>query len=275
MDCIGLINYLALTFKFKTLMKKLLLLILCISLIAPTLLKAADPIDHKKHILFLIGEREYFTGKSLSEYFQNDLKKLGYTATFIKAKSDKGPDRNDFPGLLRSLPSADILFVSARRRAPKKAQLDAIRHHLDAGKPLIGIRTTSHAFSLRGKPTPEGCAVWENFDPEVLGGNYNGHFNDDPFEVVTAEEKNHPILNGVNLTKSDRLYRSAPLKKGTTALLMSVAKKDQPSEPLAWTHHYGKNKAPVFYTSLGIDEDFQNPAFRKLLSNAIAWITQP
>lgn len=256
-------------------MKNILLSIISFCLITPAFLTAAEPAAPKKHILFLIGEREYFTHRSLTAFYKSELKPLGYSATFIKAKADEGPDRNDFPGLLEAIPSADILFVSVRRRAPKKAQLDAIRQHLEAGKALLGIRTTSHAFSLNGKPTPAGCAVWKNFDPEVLGGNYNGHFNDDPFDIVLGSGKDHAILNGVKLTKSARLYRSGPLKSGTTPLLVSVAKKDQPSEPLAWIHHYGKNKSPVFYTSLGIVEDFQNPAFRKLLSNAIAWTTQP
>lgn len=257
-------------------MKKLLVLTLL--LFAPLLTEAAEPEQKEAtapNILFLIGEREYFTEKSLRDFYQKDLKKLGYTATFIKAKSDEGPDRNDFPGLLEAIPSADILFVSARRRAPKKAQLEAIRRHLDSGKALLGIRTTSHAFSLRGKPTPEGCSVWENFDSKVIGGNYNGHFNDDPFDIVPGPGKNHPILKGVKLTQSARLYRSGPLKSGTTNLLVSVAKKDQPSEPLAWTHHYGNNQAKVFYTSLGIVEDFKNPAFRKLLTNAVAWASKP
>ncbi|NOX99055.1 MAG: ThuA domain-containing protein [Verrucomicrobia bacterium] len=250
-------------------MKKLPILIAALCFVSPLLATAAETTG--PNILFLIGEREYFTEKSLTEFYQNDLKPLGYRATFITAKSNEGPDRNDFPGLIEALKSTDILFVSARRRAPKKNQLNAIRKYLDSGKPLMGIRTTSHAFSLNGKPVPDGCAVWENFDPEVIGGNYNGHFNDDPFDIVTGAGKDHAILKGVKLTKSARLYRSGPLKAGTTTLLVSVAKKDQPSEPLAWTHHYGKNKAKVFYTSMGIVEDFKNPNFRKLLINAVAW----
>lgn len=250
-------------------MKKILTLFAALYLASPLSAGAAEPAG--PHILFVIGEREYFTEKSLTEFYNSDLKPLGYRATFIKAKSNEGPGRNDFPGLEKALESADLLFISARRRAPKKAQLDAIRQYLDAGKPLIGIRTTSHAFSLRGKPVPEGCAVWDDFDPVVLGGNYNGHFNDDPFDIVPGSAKDHPILEGVNLSQSARLYRSGPLKPGTTPLLVSVAEKDQASEPLAWTNHYGKNKSKVFYTSLGIVEDFANPAFRKLLVNAVAW----
>jgi type 1 glutamine amidotransferase len=45
----------------------------------------------------------------------------------------------------------------------------------------------------------------------------------------------------------------------------------QPEEPLAWTHAYGPRGARVFYTSLGGPEDFQNPAFRRLLLNGMLW----
>lgn len=254
-------------------MKKITILLAALCLAIPSLAGAADPTGPK--ILFVTGEREYFTEKSLTGFYQNDLKPLAYRAAFIRAKSNEGPERNDFPGLVSALKSADLLFVSVRRRAPKKAQLDALRQYLDSGKPLIGIRTTSHAFSLGGKPVPDGCAVWEDFDPVVLGGNYHGHFNDDPFEIAIGPARNHPILAGVNLAKSARLYRSGPLKPTTTTLLVSVAKKGQAAEPLAWTHSYGSNKTKVFYTSLGIAEDFENPAFRKLLVNAVAWATRP
>ena len=252
-------------------MKKPILYLLTFFFASALYVEAQEP--KGPNILFMIGEREYFTDKSLNAFYQDQLKPLGYRATFIKAVSNEGEGRNDFPGLVEALKKADLLFVSVRRRAPKKAQLEALRQYLDSGKPLIGIRTTSHAFSLRGKPSPEGCEQWETFDPDVIGGNYNGHFGDTSFKVVTGPNKDHPILKGVNLTQSARLYRSAPLKKGTTTLLSSVAEKDQPSEPLAWTNHYGKNKAKIFYTSLGIVEDFKNPEFNKMMVNAVAWAT--
>ena len=57
--------------------------------------------------------------------------------------------------------------------------MDLIRKFLGSGKPLVGIRTASHAFSLRkGEKLPDGDADWQGFDHEVLGCNYNLHHNE-------------------------------------------------------------------------------------------------
>ena len=45
----------------------------------------------------------------------------------------------------------------------------------------------------------------------------------------------------------------------------------QEPEPVAWTNLAGPKQARVFFTSLGHIDDFQNPAFRKLLVNGLFW----
>ncbi|MFZ2641325.1 MAG: hypothetical protein WA117_10040 [Verrucomicrobiia bacterium] len=40
---------------------------------------------------------------------------------------------------------------------------------------------------------------------------------------------------------------------------------------MAWTRLYGAKQARVFFTSLGHVDDFQNPGFRRLLVNGVAW----
>ncbi len=43
-----------------------------------------------------------------------------------------------------------------------------------------------------------------------------------------------------------------------------------PHEPVTWTNtHIGGGR--VFYTSLGHPDDFQVPAFRRLLLNGVYW----
>ena len=65
--------------------------------------------------------------------------------------------------------------MSVRRRTLAKFQMINLRRHLNTGKPLVGIRTASHAFaSRRRKPSPDGVE-WPGFDAEILGGNYTGH----------------------------------------------------------------------------------------------------
>ena len=60
---------------------------------------------------------------------------------------------HDFPGAL-ALDDADLLVLSVRRRAPKADEMALIRRYIEAGKPLVGIRTACHAFDTRGKAPP-------------------------------------------------------------------------------------------------------------------------
>lgn len=225
----------------------------------------------ENHLVFLLGEKEYKTLESVPAFFEKDLKPAGYTATFITA-SHEDEVRNDFDGLAEALEKADACFISVRRRAPEKADMDALKAFVAAGKPILAIRTSSHAFHLRGKPAPEGHALWESFDPEVLGGNYNGHYGKEAVAISVAKDAaEHPILTGLGqLSGGDKLYRAAPLSKGTTLLLEGTIE-GKPAEPIAWTNRTGPKQAKVFYTSLGQASDFKEAAFRDLLKNAIAW----
>ena len=142
-----------------------------------------------------------------------------------------------------------------------EAQLGKIKKYLDSGKPLIGLRTASHAFEN-----------WKEWDREVLGGNYHNHDSDKLVATIriVPETADHPILKGVDkeFVSGGSLYLNAPLPPSSTVLLMGSVT-NEPSEPVAWTHRY--KGARVFYTSLGHPKDFENPAFRRLLVNAIFW----
>ncbi|MDB4657215.1 ThuA domain-containing protein [Verrucomicrobiales bacterium] len=223
------------------------------------------------HVVFVIGEKEYKTEESLTEFFESELKPAGYTATFFTAPPE-GDKRNDFSGLAEALEKADVVMVSTRRRAPAAADMAALKKFVADGKPLMGIRTASHAFHLKDKPIPEGHAVWEEFDPEILGGNYTGHYRDEPAPVMVVKgSEKHSILVGVGkLPATTKLYNSDPLKSTATGLLIATVEGKKP-EPVAWTNEVGENKAKVFYTSLGLVEEFEDTEFRKLLKNAFAW----
>lgn len=229
---------------------------------------------HAQHILFLLGEKEYKTLETVPEYFESELKPAGYTATFISA-SFEDDQRNHFPGMAEAIEKADLCFISVRRRAPESAGMQALKKHVAAGKPIVAIRTSSHAFHLRGKSAPDGHELWEEFDPGVLGGNYNGHYKSELAKITVAENAgDHPVLNGVGqLQPSDKLYKAAPLT-GSTTLLLNGTIEGKPSEPVAWTNATGENSARVFYTSLGQTTDFSDPEFRKLLTNAVSWATE-
>lgn len=230
------------------------------------------------NLVFMIGEDEYLTWETLPEFAKKDVEPLGHHVTIIHADS---ADKNHFPGLIEALKDADLLLVSVRRRTPLKEQLDAVRAYLAAGKPLIGIRTASHAFALRPKDTliDDKHANWQEFDPEVLGGNYSNHHRGEDKTILTIAPgaESHSILKGIALSElvgNGTLYKNTPLAKTATPLLIGTIP-NQPPEPVAWTHRYGTKQAKVFYTSLGHVDDFKEPAFRRLMLNAIAWTLAP
>lgn len=235
---------------------------------------AAAPKPPSAHVVFMIGEDEYHTWETLPEFAERDLKPLGYRLTVINADAS---DKNNFPGLVSALKTADVLVVSVRRRTPPAEQLDAVRAHLAAGKPLVGIRTACHAFALRPTDPPAAppLSTWQGFDPEVLGGHYTNHHPAGPRAAIAAatRARAHPILSGISFAQFSTpgsLYMVSPLEKDTTVLLEGSIP-GQPAEPVAWTRLYGPKRARVFYTSLGHPDDFKTVEFRRLLVNAVAW----
>ncbi|MCA9006437.1 MAG: ThuA domain-containing protein, partial [Planctomycetaceae bacterium] len=182
-------------------------------------------------------------------------------------------DRNLIPGI-EKINDADVVLFSVRRRVLPEKEMQAIKKYVKAGKPVVGIRTASHAFSLRGKEPPAGYADWTEFDAYVFGGNYKGHHKNDLKSMVTinpAQRKN-PILDGIPdkpFPQAYSLYEVLPLAKGTT-VLMTAEIPGKPVEPVAWTFQR-KDGGKSFYTSLGHPGDFKQPEFVRLLTNGIYW----
>jgi nicotinamidase-related amidase/type 1 glutamine amidotransferase len=225
--------------------------------------------DKRPHLVMIMAESEYQTERTLPEFALKHLGKDFRVSTVYGSETDA----HDLPGL-DVLGEADLALISVRRRALPTKQMDLIRQFVQRGKPLVGIRTASHAFSLRGKQPPEGCATWETFDAEVWGGHYTNHHGDGPkVEIKPADgAAGHPILSGVNraeLRGNGSLYKVSPLAKSATPLLTGSIP-DKPAEPVLWTHTT-KAGGRVVYTSLGHPDDFKEPEFQRLLSNAIHW----
>jgi type 1 glutamine amidotransferase len=231
------------------------------------------PVDSRRgRVVFLIGEDEYKTWETLPEFAGSELRGLGYTTRVVV---EDPANKHRFPGLVEALREADLLVVSVRRRALAREELDAVRAHVAAGRPLVGLRTASHAFSPRANDADAGTA-WSGFDGEVLGGNYQGHHGAGPavaLEAAPGAAAKHPILTGVNpgtWTSEGSLYRVTPLRPEALPILIGSVP-GKPPEPVAWTHVAGPRRGRVFYTSLGHPGDFARPGFRRLLLNGMLW----
>lgn len=224
--------------------------------------------DHRPRIAFLLAEDEYETSTTVPYFAMTNLGH-DFSVRFIFGNEN---DKTDMPGL-EALDDADMLFISVRRRPLKPAQLEKIQKFVRSGKPVVGIRTASHAFNVRtGKP-PEGTASWPELDAEVWGGHYtNHHANNLKSQVVGIEAtKNHPILTGVKLpfAQGGSFYQVRPLDPKAIAILNGEAEGVE-AEPVAYTF-MRKDGGRSFYTSLGQKGDFANPDFVRMLVNALFW----
>ena len=226
--------------------------------------------DKRPHAVFVIAEDEYKTECSLPAFASKSLTNDFRISYVLGDFSDRNALTN-----LSALDSADVAIISVRRRVLPKDQLASIRKYVNSGKPIVGIRTASHAFSVRGNdPIAEGHAAWPEFDAEVWGGSYQGHHGGSKAVTVkgVSAAESHPILIGVNATKilgNGSLYKVSPLKPTANPLLIGTIA-GQNSEPVAWTHETTA-KGRAFYTSLGQIDDFTNPDFVKMLGNVIRW----
>ena len=225
--------------------------------------------DVPTKVVIAIAEPEYKTWETLPALAE----KIWTEDRGFEVKVVIGdPNKHTLPGLADALKDADVLVLSARRQALPKDQLDAVRAFLASGKGLLAIRTSSHAFFARGKG-PEGHAEWPEFDAEVLGGNYVGHYGGKEIPQITVAKgaEKRPILDGVNLPhiSNGSLYKAKPIATDAAPLLIGTIVGKDP-EPVAWTRVYGSSK--IFYTSLGHVSDFEQPGFQKLIWNAMEWV---
>ena len=228
--------------------------------------------DSRKHIVIVTSEPEYKTEVSLTQFAKEERGK-DFKVSLVYGDAQDG---SILPGL-DVLKSADLALISVRRRTLLPDQLKQIQEFIGSGKPLIGIRTASHAFCLRDKPAPDGRADWVEFDRDVIGGSYTNHHGEGPETSITVASNSaeHPLLMGINLADlkgKGSLYKVSPLQPTATPLLIGSIP-DTAAEPVAWVNHRSDG-GTTFYTSLGHVGDFEQPAFRRLLKNACAWLVE-
>ncbi|MEM6690312.1 MAG: ThuA domain-containing protein [Planctomycetota bacterium] len=245
----------------------LLLFGLCEFSFAEETLEAKASIE-KPTVVVMVAEREYETDESLAKFASEHLKE--FEVVFVRASSD---DRNRFVGI-EAIKDADVLIVSVRRRTPPVKQLSLIRRYVESGKPVIGIRTANHAFSLRKDSPAEGYADWPSWDADVFGGSYTNHFKNDRLpEIRFVQSFGGADLSDEGFVSKGSLYRVSPVHAeaeiiANGELSAEAGELSDPVEPVAWEFHRSDG-GYSFYTSLGHKSDFETSAFVKLLKAAI------
>jgi len=206
-------------------------------------------------IHIISGAKEYQSEASMKAFsvWMEKHYEVKFTASWGHDGIEKLPN-------LEALAQADLMFVFARRMKLVEPQMKLIRAHWEKGKPIVGVRTASHAFQKADN---------EIFDRQVMGGNYQGHFSDERVKV-THLLKGHPVLRGVKVFPSGKLYKAGPLAKGTTVLQQGDIGTDK--QNVSWVNTWKGGR--TFYTSLGIPEDFKDKDFKQMLVNAIYWTSE-
>jgi HEAT repeat protein/type 1 glutamine amidotransferase len=224
------------------------------------------------HVTFIVAENEYDAAKTIPDFAQELENIYGFSCEVLQG------GENNIPGL-EILQDTDLAVIYVRRQVLPPHQIEILKSYVNSGKPVIGIRTASHAFCLNEEEPPEGLADWPEFDRDVLGGNYHMHHGnkseDDPktYVWVVDEQKSNPILEGVPKGETQVpswLYKTEPLQQTATVLMIGRVGERKPYEPVTWINTNTKG-GKVFYTSMGHPYEFNLPFFRQLLVNGVFW----
>jgi type 1 glutamine amidotransferase len=256
-----------------------------------------------KHIVFLSGDEEYRSEEALPMLAQILAVRHGFKCTVLFAINPA--DGTITPTVLTNIPgmealdSADLCFMFLRFRELPDEQMKHFVDYLNAGKPIIALRTSTHAFAYdHHKESPYAKFDWHSkdwpggFGQQVLGDTWVDHHGNHGHEstraVINSAQKDNPILRGVaDVWVPTDVYKLAHLPADATVLLYGQVlrgmqpgdppvegPKNNPMMPVAWTHQYTGEKgktAKTLTSTMGAAVDLQNEDLRRLLVNACYW----
>ena len=167
-----------------------------------------------KHVVFVTGDEEYRSEEAMPMLAKILAERHGFDCTVLFALDPKtgliDPTNQTNIAGLEVLDSADLMVLFTRFRELPDADMAHIEKYLRSGKPIIGLRTATHAFSYsRNLESPYAHYDWRSkswpggFGQQVLGETWVSHHGDHGKEssrgVVNPDYRNHPILKGRTL----------------------------------------------------------------------------
>lgn len=245
-----------------------------------------------QHIVLVSGDEEYRTEETMPMLGKILSQKHGFKCTVLFALAEDGSgyiDPNNQQGIvgLESLQDADLMIIGTRFRKPDAEGAKHIADFLNAGKPVIGIRTSTHAFRGDGD---FGGLSYNDFGMKVLGETWVSHHGKHKKEgargIATDEGKEHPILSGVgdifcpsdvygviHLTDADQILLRAAVTESLDPESPAIdGPKNDPMQPFGWLHEYttpdGSGKGKSFCTTGGASVDMLDEDLRRLIVNA-------
>lgn len=257
-----------------------------------------------KRIVLVSGDEEYRSEETLPQLAKILATRHGFHCTVLFAIDPKtgtiNPDvNNNIPGL-EHLKNADLMIIFTRFRNLPDEQMKHIADYVATGKPVVGLRTATHAFQIpKGKTYSKfshNSKEWDGgFGRQILGETWITHYVPNgkgaTRGLIAKGQEKHPILRGIkdgDIFGLSGIYGVVlPMSEKCTPLVMGQAlagmkptdepakgKYNDPMQPVAWAHNYkaatGK-EARAFATTMGASQDFSSEGMRRLLVNATYW----
>ena len=253
-----------------------------------------------KHIVFVTGDEEYRSEEAMAQIAKILAIHHGFKCSVLFAMDNKTGQinpiiLNNIAGL-EALDRADLMVLFTRFRELPDEQMKYIIDYTNSGKPIIGVRTSTHAFLYRkNRESPYfkyGSGTREfkgGFGRQVLGETWVAHHGKHGWEstrgVIAEGKKDHPIVRGCeDIWGTTDVYKINTLSGDSDPVVMGRVLKgmapdsppniDKEQMPIAWIKTYtgekGK-KARVFTTTMGAATDFKSEGLRRLLVNACYW----
>jgi type 1 glutamine amidotransferase len=257
-----------------------------------------------KRIVFISGDEEYRSEQALPQLAKILTTRHGFQCTVLFAIDPKdgtiNPKQSDnIPGL-EALKTADLMIIATRFRDLPDEQMKHIVDYVESGRPIVGLRTATHAFDLKTGKTYQryswNSKEWEGgFGRQVLGETWIDHHGDHGKQstrgLVVREQEGHPILRGIRSgdiwVPTDVYKVRLPLPGDSQPLILGqvlqgmqpsnqpvTGAKNDPVMPVAWTKTYVCTRGArghVFTTTMGAAQDLQNESLRRLIVNACFW----
>lgn len=163
-----------------------------------------------KRIVFVTGDEEYRSEEGMPQLAKILATHHGFHCTVLFAIDPKtghiAPDvQTNIPGL-ETLADADLMVIFTRFRNLPDAQMQHIVDYVHAGRPIVGLRTATHAFKI---PEDRAFAAWSwrskewpgGFGRQVLGetwvAHHGAHGSESARGVIAPGQESHPIVRGI------------------------------------------------------------------------------
>lgn len=253
-----------------------------------------------RHVVFVTGDEEYRSEEGMPMLAKILAERHGFTATVLFAvdpeTGDIDPDVvTNIPGL-HLLDEADVMVMFLRWRELPDEQMEHIINYTNSGKPILGLRTSTHPFAYeRETQSPYARYSWDSDDPaggygrHVFGETWVNHHGDHDAEstrgLVNGLMEERAILNGVqDIWGPTDVYGIRDLPDDSEVLAYGQVLRGMDSDsppnfeksimPIAWTRVYtgetGRTSR-VFMTTMGASVDLVSEDLRRLLVNAVYW----